>query len=317
MDIRQLANADLNLLVALHVLLEENNVTRAAERLFITQPAMSKSLTRLREMFDDPLFTRHGHGMLPTPAAEALRQPILALIQQTQHIITPQAFDPLTYEGELSIAASEFIGLLIIPRLMHRLGTEAPGLRIKALSRVEHQLEQLALGQLDFAVHPQRTKYGADYDASLIGSIPPTLLAREGHPLADKAFDWNDLSRFPLVFLYMPDLDDLALMPSMTQLTDMNRSTGGIETTHLLTALQVLRSSDMVMPGPPLLVLGPRLQDGLVALPWPDELDLSIDYLLVRHHRTKNSPLHNWFCALIWELVAEVRDEFELQPLDS
>ncbi len=67
MDIRQIARIDLNLLIALQVLLEERNVSRAAERLYITQPAMSKTLGRLREVFDDPLFIRSSHGVRPTP----------------------------------------------------------------------------------------------------------------------------------------------------------------------------------------------------------------------------------------------------------
>ena len=69
MDTRELAKIDLNLLISLQVLLEEHNVSRAAERLYITQPAMSKTLSRLRTVFNDPLFTRCSHGMQPTPRA--------------------------------------------------------------------------------------------------------------------------------------------------------------------------------------------------------------------------------------------------------
>lgn len=72
MDIRDLGRLDLNLLVALEALIEEGNVSRAAERLFITQSAMSKTLGRLRQLFDDPLFIRKGAGMVPTPRAEQL-----------------------------------------------------------------------------------------------------------------------------------------------------------------------------------------------------------------------------------------------------
>ena len=69
MDIRELGRLDLNLLVALEALIEEGSVSKAAERLFITQSAMSKTLGRLRELFDDPLFIRRGSGMVPTPRA--------------------------------------------------------------------------------------------------------------------------------------------------------------------------------------------------------------------------------------------------------
>ena len=72
MNINQLARVDLNLLVALQVLLEERSVSRAAQRLNVTQPAMSKTLGRLRETFEDPLFARSKRGIQPTPRAEAL-----------------------------------------------------------------------------------------------------------------------------------------------------------------------------------------------------------------------------------------------------
>ena len=74
MDAKLLSRVDLNLLVALQVLIEEQSVTRAAERLFITQPAMSKTLQRLRELFDDPLFIRSGRGLVPTPRAVELEK---------------------------------------------------------------------------------------------------------------------------------------------------------------------------------------------------------------------------------------------------
>ena len=81
MDAKVLARIDLNLLVALQHLLEEESVTKAAERLFITQPAMSKTLHRLRETFDDPLFVRSGRGLSPTPRAVELKKQLpLSLI---------------------------------------------------------------------------------------------------------------------------------------------------------------------------------------------------------------------------------------------
>ena len=79
MDIRELGRLDLNLLVALEALIEEGSVSRAAERLYITQSAMSKTLGRLRELFDDPLFIRRGSGMVPTPRAASGEEPRRAM----------------------------------------------------------------------------------------------------------------------------------------------------------------------------------------------------------------------------------------------
>lgn len=112
MDTRQLARMDLNLLVAFQVLLEERHVSRAADRLFITQSAMSKTLGRLRDLFGDPLFTRSSHGMVPTPKAIELQAQIQGVLSQVQSITTGQEFDPKTYEGEISIAVSEYVGVV-------------------------------------------------------------------------------------------------------------------------------------------------------------------------------------------------------------
>ena len=100
MDIRELSRLDLNLLVALEALLEERNVSLAAERLFITQSAMSKTLGRLRELFGDPLFVRKASRMIPTPRAEQLARELPQVLLAVQRMLRPTEFDPQTWEGE-------------------------------------------------------------------------------------------------------------------------------------------------------------------------------------------------------------------------
>ncbi len=105
MDIRELGRLDLNLLVALEALLEERSVSKAAERLFISQSAMSKTLGRLRELFDDPLFIRKAGGMVPTPRAEQVAGHLPQVLQAVQEMIRPADFDPLTFDGEFTVMA--------------------------------------------------------------------------------------------------------------------------------------------------------------------------------------------------------------------
>lgn len=92
-DIRKL---DLNLLKALDALLDERSVTRAADRLALTQPAVTGMLNRLRESFDDPLFVRAQRGIVPTLRAEQLAMPVKQLLADVEGMLQPQAFDPLT-----------------------------------------------------------------------------------------------------------------------------------------------------------------------------------------------------------------------------
>jgi DNA-binding transcriptional LysR family regulator len=118
MDTRELAKIDLNLLIALQILLEEKNVSRAAERLFITQPAMSKTLSRLRQVFDDALFTRSGHGMQPTPRATELEKDLAAILGDISQLVSGSRFDPAQFSGEIRLALSEYIGVALLPQLV-------------------------------------------------------------------------------------------------------------------------------------------------------------------------------------------------------
>lgn len=93
----ELKNLDLNLLKALHILLQEKNVSRAAERLHLTQPAVSSMLNRLRHHFDEPLFVRSSRGIVPTDRALSLAEPLKQIMSQIQMLVQPAEFDPKTF----------------------------------------------------------------------------------------------------------------------------------------------------------------------------------------------------------------------------
>ncbi len=309
METRDLAKIDLNLLIALQVMLEERNVSRAAERLFITQPAMSKTLSRLREVFQDPLFTRSSHGMRPTPRALELASELETVLQDIQRMLAGHDFDPGAYRGEITIAISEYIGVWLLPPLMQRLSFLAPHLTLKSITRVEHQLQQLALGELDIVVHIKHTHYGEDFLCEPMGGAKPVILAREAHPLTGKPAEWESILRYPVMRLYMADLDELEFFQEAESISRRLEAespvSGGFETSHLLTAIEVLRTTDYLMPAPPFLMGNPTLSYKIQALELPPDVDYSIDYMLVRHRRTENSPVHSW----LWGQILEVREE--------
>lgn len=129
-DLRRI---DLNLLLVLHVLLEERNVTRTAERLYLGQPAVSGALARLREAFSDPLFIRTPKGMRPTPRAEALgRQVAPFLLLLHAELRGAPAFDPAASERVFHLGMSDALEAALMPALLRRLGERAPGVRIVA-----------------------------------------------------------------------------------------------------------------------------------------------------------------------------------------
>ena len=127
---RDITRLDVRLLMAFEALSAERNVTRAAERIGLTQQGMSGQLARLRRLFDDPLFVRARGGVVPTPRAEELARSVRTALAGLEDLVKVESFDPGTFEGTATIAASDYALVLILPALLHRLRSAAPGLRL-------------------------------------------------------------------------------------------------------------------------------------------------------------------------------------------
>lgn len=126
-----LNGVDLNLLVALDALLAERNVTLAAERLSLGQPAMSAALGRLRRLFDDPLLTRVGSELVPTPLAETLARPVQEAIGAIHTVLAVRGtFDPAVDRRTFSVVASDYVGLVLLRPLLRHLAAAAPRVRL-------------------------------------------------------------------------------------------------------------------------------------------------------------------------------------------
>lgn len=307
MDIRRLSRIDLNLLVAFEVLLEERNVSRAAARLFVTQPAMSKTLARLRGTFDDQLFIRTAHGIEPTPRALQLQRLLAPVLEGAQQLMEPAEFDPATWQGEFVIAITETAGVALLPPLMALLQREARGVRIKTVTRVEHQLEQLAAGNLDFAVHMRQSHYSDEFDVTELTSTHAVALVRRGHPLVGRKFSWETLVEYPYIKLYIPDFEDIEVV----RRTGLNRqqmidAATPFETSHLMTALAVVRRTDCVLLLPPFIRHTSLIGEAIEILDVPAST-AAVEYLLVSHRRIANSPPHQWLSGCIVQTVEQLK----------
>jgi DNA-binding transcriptional LysR family regulator len=126
-----LRNIDLNLLVTLEALLTEQNVTRAARRLHLSQPSVSIQLRKLRRIFADPLLSPAPGGMLPTTRAQALLQPLRTALAEMHHVLEPRhSFDPAAAQLTWQVAAADYAEYAILMPLLGHLRRAAPGVRI-------------------------------------------------------------------------------------------------------------------------------------------------------------------------------------------
>ena len=150
-----LAGVDLNLLVSLEALLAERSVTRAADRVGLSQPGMSNTLARLRKLFDDPLLVREGLGLVPTPRAESLRQPLQEALSLIRHALDDRpGFDPARDHATFTVSCSDYSLLMLIGPLVRRLAAAAPGLTIQVLPRAPDAVRLLRDGEADLVIEP-------------------------------------------------------------------------------------------------------------------------------------------------------------------
>ncbi len=148
---------DLNLLVALDVLLEERNVTRAADRLGLTQSATSRLLGRLRTVFGDPLFVRTSRGLEPTRRALEIASPLRSALHDVGRLLLERpAFDPKTARRRFRIAAVDYAQSVLLAPLVARMEREAPSIEIELRQPSAQNERDLEAGSLDLLLTPQQ-----------------------------------------------------------------------------------------------------------------------------------------------------------------
>lgn len=198
-DIRGL---DLAMLRTFDALLRERSVSRAAARLFLSQPAVSASLKRLREMFDDPLFTRTAHGVVPTPRALALAPRVEAVLHEMQQLMNQdRVFDPATSDRILRIAGSDHACHVVLPVLCRELAARNSRMRLSWESGDYSRMgELLRKGDIDLGLVPRMTPI-TGVESSILYEGAYVVVARHGHPILTAGMSLDGFCDAPHVVL--------------------------------------------------------------------------------------------------------------------
>lgn len=281
---------DLNLLVTLDVLLTEQNVTRAARRLNLSQPSVSVQLARLREVFGDPLLLPGPRGMQPTARADALRAPLRRALEALEGAVsTGEAFDPASAENTWRIVATDYTESAVVLPALNRLRTAAPGTRLAILelnpSRILRQAEQ---GDVELIFH-QREGSPPALHQRLLFTERYVLAGRLNHPA---------LKRRPTLAEFCK-LEQVIVSPEgggFSAITDEALAKSGLSrrvvlsVPHFLFMLDALANSDLVAILPERLVKNAAaLQVVEPPLPLP-----GFDMLMLWHERLHRDPAHQW-----------------------
>jgi|SRR5579875_1243835 len=302
MPAKNIAALDPNLLVAFDALMVERNVTRATSRIGLSQPAMSKALARLRDMFDDPLFERRDSVMEPTAQALGLGIPIRRALDEIQTALSPGEFDPGSAHACITIGSLDFYDLALLPQLMIHLRRTAPGISIAVRRtdrlRVQHQL---AAGEIDFAIVPV-TESTTDLHADpLFTETAVTLMSRR-NPLTKKL----SLASFAAAghVTVAVEGQGLSWIDSQLAIRGMRRSIV-LTVPTFLTVPFVVGSSDLISTLPRRLATKLAPATHIVAVPPPLQAP-EITIHLASHARSTASPLHRWIRETIKAVASRI-----------
>jgi len=294
----------LNHLQVLDVLLSERSLTKAARVLNLTQPALSKTLARLRQYFGDPLFVRVGLRMEPTPKALELTEPVRAILQSVRALRSDHVgFDPRTSQRSFNFFLLDAGASQMLPRLLSRLGEEAPGIVVQAVNAdathldtwLENGLLDLAIGSFPGLTQSIRRQllWHETYTAVVRRDHPrlaqvgePDAFVAEKHVLVSAVGTGHEhLSVERAIEAAVPHTNIVCRVPSFATAALVARHSDAVAILPMTLARDICEELDLAVLPPPL------------ALP-------SLDIAQYWHDRVHREPGNQWIRALVHRLFA-------------
>ena len=299
----ELSDIDLNQLVLFQQLMVERRVSRVADNMGLTQPAVSNALAKLRRLFDDELFVRTPGGMMPTPFAEQLAEPIgcaLGMIHSglNQH----RPFDPATVKRAVTVGMTDIGEVVFLPALVERLRREAPGISLSTVRNSATNLrDDMEAGKVDLAIGPLPQLKAGFFQRRLFRQRYVCLF-RKGHPLDRKRLSLTD-------FKAAEHLIVVSAGTGHGKVDDLIRR-AGVERTvrltipHFVSVGHILQRSDLVATVTERLAESLAEPFGLTYRPHPVDLpEIAINVFW--HAKVHRSPAHQWLRTVVFELFGD------------
>ena len=290
---------DLNLLIVFDAVMQERSVTRAGSRIGLSQPAMSHALNRLRHMLKDELFVRTPSGMVPTPRAELLAQPLRNALNEMQLALEPSAFDPAASDRRFAVAMNNYAAVVIAPPLVATVLAAAPALRLDLRpSGTLDVLERLDRGDLDLAICGV-DEHGERFVAEGLLEDDFVMVMRRGHPSARPGVSAEEFATLRHLEISSAH-EDTSFIDAW--LADRGLMRQVALRTPYLSAAPILAQSDMAV------TLSRRIAQDFVRNhplqicepPYPSP---RLRTMMVWHRRLDRQPAHQWLRKSVSALV--------------
>lgn len=305
-----LQGLDLNLLIALDAVLSEKNVTRAAERIHISQPGMSSALQKLRQYFDDPLLERIGRNMELTNRAQALADPVKRILSQISELSDEsRKFDPLQASRVFRFSATTYCSEILATPLLKKLRTAAPNVSIHFEDLSTDTARRISNGEIDFAI--TITARIIDNFESLDRFLQSKKLfvdefvvaMARSNPRTNETITFDELCEMPYVETRFGGYFEGISEQVWRQQPRRPRISGWFPNFQL--ALDAVAETDMFTILPSLVVALKNRSEVIRTMPVPFDMPI-LDERLFWHNRNDNDPGHQWMAQLVQEVIGEL-----------
>lgn len=297
-----LRKIDLNLLIALDVLLEELHISRSAQRLNLSQPAMSRVLSRLRETLNDPLLVRAPEGYCRTPRADALISPVRSILNDIEQALVAPEFDPTSYSGEFRICTLDYGEVVLVPEIMELVASASDQIGLRIVHRATYDSSEIEDGKADLLIGILPDTISANCQRKELFEDEYVCVMHRNHPLANKVLTLDDYLEFPHSIIGNGN-DRRTAIDLVLEQTGHKRKVTKISP-HFVASVMSMGETRLIQTIPRLLAEKVAGAVNLVVKETPIDFG-SIKIGSMWHSRNTNDPTHSWFRQQV-ELAAKV-----------
>ena len=284
-----LRNVDLNLLLALHALLEERHVTRAAKRSFLSQPAMSRALNRLRETFGDPLLVRTGRVYERTARGERVLRELESIMRRLETMVQGEEFSPARSQERFRVAMTDHGSTILLPVLLQRIREAAPDVQLEVSAWRTQAYEDVAAGRIDVALSAEVVPTTLEYE--LIFNLDFVCLVGSAQPVRTRRFTLKQYLQLPHALVETLDGQQTMVDRPLAQLGVKRRV--ALRIPFFIPAIFAIARTDLILTVPRKLAKIAAMA-GLRIVEPPREIK-AFPYFMAWHPRLAQEPGQAWF----------------------
>jgi DNA-binding transcriptional LysR family regulator len=285
-----LRNLDLNLLQPLHALLEERHVTRAAKRSFLSQPAMSRALERLREMFGDPLLIRSGRAYERTIRGERVLQELESLMPRLDAMVRGAEFDPARSQERFRVAMTDHASMILMPSLVARVRRAAAHVKLEVSVWRAEAYEDVAAARIDTALSAEVAP--PILETEVLFNIDFVCLVGSAQRVRTRRLTLEQYLQLPHALVETWEGQQTLVDRTLAQLGVKRQVALSIP--FFVPAIFAIAQTDLILTVPRRLAKITAAMAGVRVLEPPREIK-AFPYFMAWHPRLTSEPAHAWF----------------------